>query len=220
MSADASGSRYVPAAGHRALTRVYDPVMAVTMRERDWRPKLRDAVSASVPQGGTFVDVGAGTGTLAIAFSAARPDAIVIAVDGDDEALGIARSKDGADRVEWTTGFAGELPFEDGAADAVAVSLLLHHLDTPAKLDALRDIHRILGPGGSIHVADWGKPRDPVIGAAFFALRLIDGFSNTSAHAEGLIPGLLVEAGFGEPVISDRLRTTWGSLELMSAGRG
>jgi hypothetical protein len=66
-------------------------------------------------------------------------------------------------------------------------------------------------------VADWGRPRDPIMAAAFFALRLVDGFETTRDHARGAIPDLLGAAGFKEIRLEDRLRTAWGSLELLSA---
>jgi methylase of polypeptide subunit release factors len=90
-----SEQRYVPAAGRALLTGLYDPVMALTMREGRWRPALLDEVAAKLPQGGTVVDVGAGTGSFAIALSAARPDSSMLAVDGDPDVLDRARRKPG-----------------------------------------------------------------------------------------------------------------------------
>src|SRR5215216_5791283 len=138
-----SEQRYVPAAGRALLTGLYDPVMALTMREARWRPALLDEVAAKLPHAGTVVDVGAGTGSLAIALSAARPDASVLAVDGDASVLDRARGKDGADAVEWREGLAGQLPLEAGQADAVLMSLLLHHLIPDVKRSALTDAYRV-----------------------------------------------------------------------------
>jgi len=50
-------------------------VLALTMRERRWRPRLCTRIAAHVPRGGRIVDIGAGIGTLAIALAALRPDA-------------------------------------------------------------------------------------------------------------------------------------------------
>src|SRR4051812_42577841 len=113
LAADRAGpdaDRYVPAAGRAGLTRLYDPVMALTMRERIWRPALLAAVVTGLPRGGCVVDVGCGTGTFAVALAAARPDARVVAVDGDPQALAIAAAKPGAGRVDWREGLAGALP--------------------------------------------------------------------------------------------------------------
>ncbi len=209
-------SRYVPAAGRAALTRIYDPAMALTMRERAWRPPLRERVLASVPDGGRVVDVGGGTGTFAIDLATARPDVEVTVVDGDPQALELAQAKSGAGHVRWQQGLADQLPLADASADAVVMSLLLHHLDPAAKRAALTDAHRVLRPTGRLHVADWGRPRDPLSRAGFLALQLIDGFPNTRDHAAGRLPDFLAGAAF-DPTTWDRLRTPWGTLELIEA---
>jgi ubiquinone/menaquinone biosynthesis C-methylase UbiE len=215
----ASQSRYVPAAGRSAFTGAYDAVLSLTMREGRWRPLLRDRIVAHVPPGGRIVDVGAGTGTLAIAIVAARLDADVIGVDGDPKVLDRARRKRGAEPVSWRTGLAGELDLEDASADAVVMSLVLHHLGPDAKRAALADVHRVLRPTGRLHVADWGRPHDPLMRAAFAAVQLLDGVEGTRDHAAGRLPTFLRDAGFTDVQRYRRLRTVWGSLELLDAPR-
>ena len=212
-------ARYVPAAGRTAFTRLYDPVMAVTMRERLFRGRLRDQVLASLPEGGTVVDVGCGTGTFAIELASVRPSATVVAIDGDEAVLATAEAKPGAAAVEWKRGLAGQLPLPPASADAVVMSLLLHHLDADGKRAALADAAQVLRPGGTLHIADWGRPHDPVMRAAFGVLQLIDGVANTRDHAAGRLPAFIAAAGFSEVVTHDRLRTAFGSLELLSAHR-
>jgi ubiquinone/menaquinone biosynthesis C-methylase UbiE len=212
--------RYVPAVGRAGLTGLYDPVVALTMRERRWRDALLDAVAERLPRGGTVVDVGAGTGSFAIALAAARPDSTVLAVDGDPDVLERARAKPGAQAVDWRSGLAGELPLEAASANAVAMSLLLHHLTPESKGAALRDARRVLRPGGWLHVADWGRPRGALPRAGFLALRCLDGFDGTRDHAAGRLPQLIAEAGFERPSAWMRLATVWGTLELLSAPRG
>jgi len=143
----------------------------------------------------------------------------VIAVDGDAAVLRLAQRKPGADRVTWHRGLAGELDLDDATADAVVMSLLLHHLDPRAKHRALTDARRVLRPDGRLHVADWGKPHDPVMRAAFGVLQLIDGIQGTHDHAAGRLPAFLAHAGFPHVERYGRLRTGWGSLELLEASR-
>jgi ubiquinone/menaquinone biosynthesis C-methylase UbiE len=211
--------RYVPAAGVRGMTRFYDAAVALTMREQLFRGRLVEQVLDGLPAGGTIADVGAGTGTLALALTRAAPAAELVAIDGDPEALEIAAGKEGAAAVEWKRGLADELPLADGSCDRVTMSLLLHHLDAAGKRAALAEAHRVLRGGGRLHIADWGRPQDPLMRAGLFTLALIDGFDGIRDHAAGRLPGFVEGAGFARVERHDRLRTAWGSLELLSATR-
>jgi ubiquinone/menaquinone biosynthesis C-methylase UbiE len=182
------------------------------MREGAWRPQLVERVGT-----GDVVDVGCGTGTLAIAL--ARAGARVTAVDGDDDILRRARAKDGGAEIDWRRGLADALPLAAGSADAVVCSLLLHHLQPAVKAAALAEARRVLRPGGTLHVADWGSPADPLQRVAFFGLQLLDGRSNTADHAAGRLPDLIAAAGFERVQVWRRLRTVWGTLELLESAR-
>lgn len=129
-----------------------------------------------------------------------------------------ARSR-GAEAVRWRPGLATALPQPDASCDRVVMSLVLHHLASADKVAAISEAARVLRPGGRLHVADWGRPRDPLMKVAFLVVRTLDGFSNTREHAAGILPDLIQDGGFAEPQLRTRLRTAWGSLELLSAAR-
>jgi SAM-dependent methyltransferase len=209
--------RYVPATRWRAFTRLYDPILALPMREKRWRGEMLRRLDAELPEGGTVVDLGCGTGTFALALQGRRPDAEVVAVDGDEEILGLAQAKPGASRVEWREGLAQEVPAPAGSADAVTISLVLHHLLPEDKRKALAEAKRILRPSGALYVADWGPPADPLMSGAFFVAQAIDGFDRTADHRAGRLPAFVEEAGFEAVESYGRLRTAFGVVELLTA---
>lgn len=207
---------YVPAAGFRKLTRHYDRLLGVSMREDTWRSPLLDRLADRITGESTVVDIGAGTGTLTIRIAGLVESPRVIAVDGDPEVMEIARRKPGASRIEWTLGKADDLPVESGVTTASVTSLVLHHLNDETKAAALREAHRILKPGGSHFIADWGRP-DLIIRPGFLALRVFDGFENTAAHGRGEIPAMIELAGFESVEKFGRVNTVWGTVELLEA---
>ena len=214
-----SESRFVPAAGVGRLTRFYDSIIALTMRERLFRGAFGAQVMAGLRPGSRIVDIGSGTGSFAIQVSGLKSGAEVIGVDTDAEVLRLAQVKPGAGAVTWKRGGASLLPLPDESCDRAVMSLVLHHLDADGKRAALAEARRVLRPGGRLHIADWGKPQDPLMRTALYVLAIFDGFDGIRDHAAGRIPAFVVEAGFEPPIRHDRFRTAWGSLELLSAVR-
>jgi ubiquinone/menaquinone biosynthesis C-methylase UbiE len=209
--------RYVPAAGRRAFTRLYDPVVALTMREGTFRDRLRAQVMDGLPEGGAVVDVGCGTGTMAIALADAG--AAVTGVDGDPEVLAIAHAKPGAGAVQWRKATATALPVAGESADRVVMSLLLHHLGAEAKRTALAEARRVLRPGGRLHVADWGRPRGALPRAGAWLLQRVDEAESLREQLAHGVASVIAAAGLVDVAVRGRLWTAWGTLELLSARR-
>jgi ubiquinone/menaquinone biosynthesis C-methylase UbiE len=207
--------RYVTANGRFLPTSLYDRSIAITMREGAWRPQLVREVLEGEPA--DVLDLGCGSGTLAIALAAAPGNHRVTGIDGDPEILGMARAKAGAEHIELVEGMADDLPFNDQSFDRVVSSLLLHHLEPETKRAALREARRVLRPGGRLHVADFGRSQDPLMRLMFAGLQVLDGRSNTADHHSGRLPGMIAGAGFNRVESGGSLRTTWGSFELFIA---
>ncbi len=217
--------RYVPAAGRRVFTPFYDAVNAVAMRQGQWRPRLVERALSSRASGSAaamrILDLGCGTGEMALAIARAAPDVHLIGVDGDPDVLERAAVKARAEGVELELheALADRLPLPDADLDCVLSTLMFHHLLPAAKRAALAEAWRILRPGGRLLVCDIGRAGDPLMRAAFFAVQLLDGFPNTREHARGELPEIISQAGFSAVTVFGRYRTGGGTLDLIEALR-
>lgn len=215
---DAShGSTYVPALRFDWLTPIYDPFIKHTLRERKVKRALIQ--QADVRPQSAVLDLGCGTATLTIMLKKAHPQAEVTGLDGDPKALAIAHAKATREgvAVKLDRGMAYQLPYPDNAFDRVLSSLMFHHLSSEHKRQACKEIHRVLRPGGSFHVADWGRPQNPLMSAAFLGVRLLDGFENTADNAKGKLPDFFRGAGFAGVEETRRFMTAFGTLSLFRA---
>jgi ubiquinone/menaquinone biosynthesis C-methylase UbiE len=208
---------YLHALRFPALTRLYDPVIRLTTREGRFKQMLIE--QAGPAPGQRILDLGCGTGTLAIEVKRRQPGAVLVGLDADPEMLDQARRKaeEAGVELELTEGFSTELPYEDRSFDRVLSTLFFHHLDPEPKRRTAAEIARVLRPGGELHVADWGPPSDPAMRLAFQGIRLLDGFSNTADNYRGGLPKIFAEAGLTGAAETGRLRTPLGSLVLYCA---
>ena len=212
-------ARFIPALRFDALTRFYDPVVALTTRERTFKRRLVEQVA--LQRGHRVADVGCGTGTLTIMLKRSCESADVIGIDGDPKTLAMARLKalSAKARIEFSEGLAWSLGLADCSVERVTSSLLLHHLDSIDKARTLAEMFRVLVPGGEVHIADWGQPHGPVMRVAFLGVQLLDGFETTTANVRGLLPMYITRAGFERVEETTRFRTPLGSISLYRAVR-
>lgn len=215
----ADQASYVPALGLRALTRFYDPVLRLTLREDAFKRSLVEQMRL-VP-GHRVLDLGCGTATLALMVKAACPEARVTGIDGDPDILAIARDKVVASgrAVELRSAMANDLPFATATFDRVVSSLVFHHLTTDDKARAFAEVHRVLEPGGECHVADWGKPANVLMHIAAMGVALLDGAERVRANLEGRLPELMRAAGFIDVRETESWTTLFGTLTLHQATR-
>jgi ubiquinone/menaquinone biosynthesis C-methylase UbiE len=105
---------------------------------------------------GTIVDVGCGPGYLVVLIAGEFPHIQVIGVDISEEMTETAArliSKQGLEaQVTFRLGDSQRLPFENGEVDFVVSSFSLHHWSEPEQ--ALREIQRVLKPGGQFLIFD------------------------------------------------------------------
>jgi ubiquinone/menaquinone biosynthesis C-methylase UbiE len=208
---------YIPALGFASLTRIYDPVVALTVRERRFKQKL--IAQAGLRDRLDLLDLACGTGTLAVRAKQVAPQVKVTGIDADTEILERARQKAGeaAVEIQFDQGFSTSLPYGKSSFDRVLSSLFFHHLAEEDKVATLREVMRVLRRGGELHVADWGKPSGPLMAALSLSIRTLDGFEPTRANLEGRLPDLFATAGLEQIEIGESLRTIYGTLTLYSA---
>ena len=131
-------------------------------REGEFRDTLVDL--ARLTEGESVLDVGCGTGTLAIAAKRrVGPRGSVYGIDASPEMIVRATKKarqQGAE-IAFRSGVVEVLPYPDARFDAVLSTLMLHHLPRKARQQCAREMRRVLKPGGRVLAVDFGAPDRP-----------------------------------------------------------
>ena len=119
-----------------------------------WNAGMRDIAStlllkADLAASGSMIDVGCGSGQTMAWFADTRPSWRTAGLDIAEEGVAAAKSSG----LAVVTGNALELPFESASADLVITLDVLQHLPFPAgDVDCLREIRRVLRPGGYLFI--------------------------------------------------------------------
>lgn len=210
---------YLPAARFDFLTPVFDVFVRGTTREHTFKRRL--LTQAHLDGALDVLDVGAGTGTLAIWAKQANPELRIRGLDGDPAILEQARRKAAGRGVEvqFDEGLSYELPYEDASFDRVLSSLFFHHLVLADKERTIREIARVLRPGGELHVADFGQPRSLPAKVAAVAIRRFDGDERTRDNLAGRLPDLFEAGGLEDARERERVAAPAGVVSLYSARR-
>lgn len=220
MSHDhATHRRFVPALGSAWLTPFYDLVSWLVGEQTFKRDLVRQA---AIAPDSDVLDLGCGTGTLALMIDEMQPKARVTGVDIDPEILAIAAGKIEAAgaQIRLVEGSATDPPLPPASFDRVLSTLMLHHLTTPQKREALAAARRLLRPGGELHIADWGKPQNVLMQVAALSFRFFDGAETTGANLRGELPALIAEAGFVDVRETEHRMTPLGTLSYLRARAG
>lgn len=210
---------HTPPLGYSALTPVYDRIIASMTREGVWRKHLVDHIDAK--PGETILDIGSGTGSLAVAVTKTEPNCVYRGIDPDADAVEIARRKAGraGSQASFEVGYFGGTPSPGEAApDKIVSSLVLHQVPLAEKIRLLGAMFTWLKPGGQLFIADYGWQPTLAMRLAFRAtVQLLDGKEDTQPNADGILPELIEEAGFQEVKLHDSVTTPTGRIEILAA---
>jgi len=191
---------YIPALSYRFLTPFYDFIQKYIVRDVRYKSLL--IAQAAIRPGQRVLDLGCGTGTLAVMAKLAQPSAEVSGLDADPEMLKVAKYKSTLQRVSvnFDIGFTNNLPYPDEYFDRVLSSIMIHHLKTPDKIKTALEVYRVLKPGGQLHIIDFGKP---ITWYGKLLGPLLHEFEEANDNIDGKLPEMFGAPGLKTEVVGN-----------------
>lgn len=202
---------YIPALGYSWMTWAYDLAIRWTMPEKLFRSQLIEHLAPGDDE--IILEFGSGTGANLILGHERNPGTEFRGLEIDPAVHYIAarklQSKEIDIRLDLYDG--ALLPYANSSFDKVFSSLVFHQLDRETKLACLREIYRVLKPGGLLIIGDWGKAKSRWMRIAFYTVQLLDGFASTKDNVEGMLPEYIKQAGFRNAAETGYINTKIGS---------
>jgi demethylmenaquinone methyltransferase / 2-methoxy-6-polyprenyl-1,4-benzoquinol methylase len=134
--------------------------------DKRWRKKTVAALALPASEPSRVLDLATGTGDLAIDIARRHPAATVVGLDPSVGMLDVGRVKlaerglDG--RIELVEGDAQRLPYPDASFDGTTIAFGIRNV--PDRGAALREMARVVRPGGRVCILELSEPRGGVIG--------------------------------------------------------
>ena len=206
-----ANDEYIPALSYRFLTPFYDFIQKYVVRDVRYKSLL--IAQANIRAGHHVLDLGCGTGTLAIMAKQTQSAAEVTGLDADPDMLKVAIYKSSLlnEPVKFDVGFTTKLPYPDQSFDRVLSSIMIHHLKTPDKWQTAREVHRVLKPGGQLHIIDFGKP---VTWYGKLLGPLLHKFEEANDNVEGKLPEIFGAPGLKTEILGN-FWTFFGDLAFL-----
>lgn len=131
--------------------------------DRGWKRELLVGLDRVAPADASVLDIGTGTGDLALDVAARLPHARVTGIDASPAMVGTAerrRPPSVADRVQFVVGDMTRIPAADASVDLATAGYALRN--APDHGAALAELARVLKPGGRLLVLDFYRPEHAV----------------------------------------------------------
>ena len=212
---DEAERSYIPALGKRWLLPLYDPFLWLLGADNAKRPLIEQA---EIKSGFRVLDIGCGTGSMAVLIKRMHPEAEVVGIDPDPSALSVAERKAKRARlpVEFDRGFADHMQYADASFDRVFSSFMFHHLAANEKSATLGEVRRVLKPGGSLHLLDFVREHSVHSGTKEHG-RLIHRRGAVAERIEGRMTSLMDEAGFVDAKLLKQAKNFFGPIAYYRA---
>jgi ubiquinone/menaquinone biosynthesis C-methylase UbiE len=210
---EGSHRTYLPAAGYDWALPLYDVIVKLFGFDSA-RKVLID--QATLRPGHRVLDIGCGTGTLVTLIKRLQPEVDVVGIDPDPKALARAKRKAAATAVsiQFEQGFSDELPYPEASFDRIFSSFMFHHLQSGEKEKTLREVSRVLKPGGFLHLLDFGGPESR---KDSFLAHLLHSSHLMKDNFDGRIISLLRQAGLSDPMVVGHRVMLFGTIAYYRA---
>jgi ubiquinone/menaquinone biosynthesis C-methylase UbiE len=174
--------------------RSYDLLSTLFFLGRRRRVFTRLAALSGARPGDRVLDVGCGTGYFTrLLAEAVAPGGTALGIDPSPEVIARARRLTRLANSTFAEGIAEALDTEDQSYDVVVSSLMLHHLPGTLRPQAIREMYRVLHPGGRVLVADFRPPRTRIGRLLLMGHVISPAMRNNPVH---LLEPMVREAGF------------------------
>lgn len=185
---------FIPAFGKRWLLPLYDPFLWLLGADAAKRPLIEQA---QIQSGFRVLDIGCGTGTMAVLIKRTHPATDVVGIDPDPDALAVCKRKTNRAglAIEFDRGFADHMPYADATFDRVFSSFMFHHLTAEEKSATLGEIRRVLKAGASLHLLDFVRAHGTESKSGEHGLS-VHRRGTLAELVEGRMTAIMDEAGF------------------------